>query len=275
MSRRNNFAFVIFSLLGAALLLDLVLPIANLLFGTNWVGAFRAFTQPEAVAAIRVSLESSVIAVLVMTVLGIPLGYLLARAKLPYKRAWIAMVFLPMVVPDLAGGILLLRMFGPYGAIGAPLDARNISITGNLTGIVLVQIFVAAPFVIVSVLAAFSSVDIELESAAGTLGDSAWQVFWRISLPLAWPGIAAGITLAWIRALGEFGATLIMAYNPHTLPVYLWVKFESEGLAGAMPVALCLVLLALLAVTVSMNLNRFAGLADTLAPLGKVNKWEN
>jgi ABC-type sulfate transport system permease component len=81
--------------------------------------------------------------------------------------------------------------------------------------------------------------------------------------------------LAWIRALGEFGATLIMAYNPHTLPVYLWVKFESDGLAGAMPVALCLVVLAVTAVAISMNLSRLAGLSNVLAPLGKVTKWEN
>jgi molybdate/tungstate transport system permease protein len=275
MTLRRNQAFVIFGILGGLLLLGLTLPILNLLWRSEWRTAWRSVTQPPALAAMRVSLLSSTIAMLVMTVLGIPLGYLLAHGKLPMKRLWIGLVFLPMVVPDLAGGILLLRLFGPYGAIGRVFDARDVAIVGNLAGIILVQIFVAAPFVVIAALAAFSSVDRELESAAGTLGDSTWQIFWRISLPLAWPGIIAGVTMAWIRALGEFGATMIMAYNPHTLPVFLWVRFETEGLAGAMPIALCLVLIAALAVTVSMNLSRFMGLADALAPLGKTTKWEN
>jgi len=275
MNRLVNRTFVIFALLGGVLLLNLVLPIANLLLNSNPAEVLASLRQPEALRALKVSVVSSGIAVLAMSLMGVPLGYLLARAKLPFKRLWIGLVFLPMVVPDLAGGILLLRLFGPYGAIGQPFDARNIPLTNSLLGIILVQIFVAAPFVIVSALAGFSSVDSELESAAGTLGDSAWRIFWRISLPLAWPGIAAGITLAWIRALGEFGATLIMAYNPHTLPVYLWVKFESDGLAGALPVAFCLVILAVIAVSVSMNFNRLTGVADVLAPLGKVTKWEN
>ena len=180
---------------------------------------------------------------------------------------WISLVFLPMVVPDLAGGILLLQTFGPYGTIGRPLDALNIALTNNMAGIVLAQLFVAAPFVIVSAFAGFSGVDSKLEMAAATLGDSQWHIFRRISLPLAWPGIAAGITLAWIRALGEFGATLIVAYNPHALPVYMWVKFESNGLTGALPVAFLLVLLAAAAVAVSMFLGRLTGYADAVGAL--------
>jgi molybdate/tungstate transport system permease protein len=103
---------------------------------------------------------------------------------------------------------------------------------------------------------AFDGVDPKLEMAAATLGDSQWHIFRRVSLPLAWPGIAAGITLAWVRALGEFGATMIVAYNPHTLPVHLWVSFEADGLRGALPVAFLLVVLAALAVAVSTLLGR-------------------
>jgi molybdate/tungstate transport system permease protein len=275
LNRRLNGMALLFGLLGAVLLLDLILPIGNLLLGSNWARALAALRQPEALQAVKVSLLTSAIAIVAMTAFGVPLGYLLARADLPLKRLWIGLVFLPMVVPDLAGGILLLRLFGPYGVIGRPFDAHNLALTNNIVGIVLVQIFVAAPFVIASSLAAFANVDRELEAAAGTLGDSAWQVFTRVSLPLAWPGIAIGITLAWIRALGEFGATLVMAYNPHTLPVFLWVKFESEGLAGALPIAFCLVLLAVVAVGVSMNLNRFTGVSDVLAPLGRATKWDS
>ena len=271
MRHRLNPTFIVFGLLGSLLLMNLLLPIVNLLVHANWSHAATSLMQPDARDAIKVSILSSAISVLIMGLLGVPLAYLLARAHLPLKRLWISLVFVPMVVPDLAGGILLLQLLGPYGVIGQPMGAGNIELTNNMAGVVLAQLFVASPFVIVSALAAFASVDSKLEMAAATLGDSRWRIFWRISMPLAWPGIAAGITLAWIRALGEFGTTLIMAYNPHTLPVYMWVKFETDGLAGALPAAICLVLLAAIAVIVALFLSRLTGFADVVTPLGQTS----
>lgn len=267
MKLRLKPTFVAFGLLGGLLLLDLLLPIINLLLHANWPEWISSLMQPAARDAVKVSLIASAIATLLMTLLGVPLAYVLARAHLPFKRLWISLVFLPMVVPDLAGGILLLQLYGPYGSIGQPMSLRNFELTNNIAGIVLSQLFVASPFVIVTALAAFSSVNPKLEMAAATLGDSRWQIFWRVSLPLAWPGIAAGITLAWIRALGEFGTTLVMAYNPHSLPVYMWVKFETDGLQGALPIAMCLVLLAGLVLAVSMFLSRLTGYAEIVAPV--------
>jgi molybdate/tungstate transport system permease protein len=272
MKRHFNPTLVFFGMMGGLLLIDLLLPIANLLINAHWSKWVADLAQPQALAALKVSIYASTIAMCIMTLLGVPLGYLLARVNLPAKRLWISLVFLPMVVPDLAGGILLLQTFGPYGMIGNALGAANMELTNNLVGIILSQLFVASPFVVVSALAAFASVDTKLEQAAATLGDSRWRMFWRISLPLAWPGIAAGITLAWIRALGEFGATLIMAYNPHSLPVYMWVKFESDGLAGSLPAAFCLVMLAAVAVAVSMLLSRLTGYADVVTRLGPQEK---
>lgn len=269
MNGHKSVTFFIFGLLGSLLLINLVLPLASLFFGAGWAAWMTALRQPETLQAIVVSLEASAISLAVMVLFGIPLGYLLARADLPFKRVWMILVFLPMVVPDLAAGILLLRTFGPYGMIGRAFDARNIALTNNLAGIVLAQLFVAAPFAIISATASFASVDRKLEMAAATLGDSQWHIFRRISLPLAWPGIAAGLTLAWIRAMGEFGSTLIVAYNPHSLPVYMWIKFESEGLTGALPAAFCLVALATAAVISSMLLNRLTGFADVASPSNK------
>jgi molybdate/tungstate transport system permease protein len=263
--------FIVCNLLGGLLLLDLVLPVINLVFQANWPDWIAALNQPEARRAAQVSVLTSGIAVVIMALLGVPLGYVIAQEHLPLKGLWLSLVFLPMVVPDLAGGILLLQLFGPYGVIGHELDAGNIELTNNLAGIVLAQIFVAAPFVVVSAIAAFTGVDRKLEMAAAMLGDSRWQCFWRVSLPLAWPGIAAGITLAWIRSLGEFGTTLVMAYNPHTLPIYMWTKFESDGISGAMPVSFLLVVLAVAAVAVSMFLSRLTGFADVVVPLGEAS----
>jgi molybdate/tungstate transport system permease protein len=269
MIRRLQPTLLIFGALGGLLLVNLVLPIVNLFVHADsaaWLASLRA---PDAGDALATSALSSTIAVVIMTLLGVPLGYLLARGPIPFRRFWIGLVFLPMVVPDLAGGILLLQTFGPYGTIGHPLAAWNLELTNNLAGIVLAQLFVSAPFVVISALAAFAGIDPKLEMAAATLGDSQWHIFWRVSLPLAWSGIAAGITLAWIRALGEFGATLVLAYNPHALPVYMWVKFESNGLTGALPVAFLLVVLAGGAVAVSALLSRLSGYRDTSAVLGE------
>lgn len=259
---------MIFGLLGSLLLLNLILPIVNLFGHANWPAWLTALGEAGAVKALRISAVTSATAIIIATFLGVPLGYLLARGRLPLQRLWMGLVFLPMVVPGLAGGILLLLTYGPHGLIGAQFDRWAIDLTNNLVGIVLAQLFVSAPFVIISAYAGFAAVDAKLELAAATLGDSRWDIFRRISLPLAWPGIAAGITLAWIRALGEFGATLVIAYNPHTVPVYLWVKFESEGLSGALPVAFLLVVLAMTAVTISMLLNRLTGYSE---PGGRAN----
>ena len=106
-----------------------------------------------------------------MTLLGVPLGYVLARGRIPCKQLLIGLVFLPMVVPGLAGGILLLLTFGPYGTVGGPLAAWKIALTSNPAGIVLAQLYVSSPFVVVSSLVAFTGVDPKLEIAAATLGD--------------------------------------------------------------------------------------------------------
>ncbi len=259
---------MIFGLLGALLLLNLILPIINLLGHADWSTWLAALSEAGAANALRTSAMTSAATIIIATFLGVPLGYLLARGRLPLKQLWMGLIFLPMVVPGLAGGILLLLTYGPNGLIGTQLDRWAIEVANNFSGIVLAQLFVSAPFVIVSAYAGFSAVDAKLELAAATLGDSHWDIFRRISLPIAWPGIAAGITLAWIRALGEFGATLVIAYNPHTLPVYLWVKFESEGLRGALPIAFLLVVLAVTAVTISMFLNRLTGYSE---PSGRAN----
>jgi molybdate/tungstate transport system permease protein len=259
----NRATFVVFGALGGLLLAALIFPIASLLLQANWITWTAAWKEEGTRSALFVSLATSITATAIMTVLGVPLGYVLARANLPARRFWIGLVFLPMVLPSLAGGILLMQLFGPYGWIGGPLASRGYEVTNSYAGIILAQIFVASPFIIIASYSAFERVDLQLEMVAATLGDSRWHILRRVSLPLAWPGIAAGATLAWIRTLGEFGATLLVAYNPHTLPVYLWVKFESDGLHGALPLALLLLLLAVVAVIISTLLSRISGDTNT------------
>jgi molybdate/tungstate transport system permease protein len=239
----------VFTVLGALLLIYLGLPLIYLFFQVEWSAIISTLGGPRAFRAVQVSLITSEIATTIMTVLGVPLGYVLARIPIPGRRFLIGFMFFPLVLPPLVGGILLLLLYGPYGLIGALAEGFGVPFVNSLSGIVLAQVYVAAPYVIIGSYSAFTTVDVRLEQAAATLGDSRWQIFRRVSLPLAWPGIAAGITLAWVRTLGEFGATLVMAYHPNTVPVFLWVQLTGEGLRGALPLALLLLALAAGAIT--------------------------
>jgi ABC-type sulfate transport system permease component len=187
--------------------------------------------------AVGVSLGTATVSTAVSVIFGVPLAYVLARGQFPGRSLVGAAVYLPIVVPPLAGGLLLLTVFGPHGPVGAWLEARNIRLTDAWAGIVLAQVFVASPFLIVASLVAFRMVDPALERVSYSLGVPPLQTFFRVSLPLAWPGIVAGLPLAWLRALGEFGATAMLAYHPYSLPVYLFVQFGAEGVRAALPLA--------------------------------------
>ncbi len=257
MNERRELAPIIFKVLGAMLLAYLVVPLVYLIFRIGWQEIASSFANPKTVRAVEVSLLTSFISVSVMTLFGVPLGYLLARPGFKGRQLLVSLVFVPMALPPLVGGILLLLVYGPYGLVGALFERHGVELVNSLAGIVLAQIFVAAPYIVIASISAFSRVDERLEKASAVLGANRWRTFRQVLLPLAWPGIMAGVMLAWVRTLGEFGATLIMAYHPNTVPVFLWVQLTSEGLMAALPLALFLVVLALVAVCVVYFFGQF------------------
>lgn len=236
----------VFLFLTAVLLAGLVLPILLFLPDVSGAELGRQLGEPGLLRAVAVSLSSATLATAVMALLGVPLGYLLARDALPVPNLVRILVLLPMVLPPVAAGVLLLDLYGPAGWIGRWMEGSGWTLVNAYGGILLAQVFVAAPFVVVSAEAAFRTVDPTLEAAAATLGRTRGQIFRRVSLPLARYGILAGLSLAWMRAAGEFGATMVMAYHPHSLPVYLWVKLTGRGLAAALPIVLVALALATL-----------------------------
>jgi len=137
--------------------------------------------------------------------------------------------------------MVLLTVVGPNTLLGGAAGASGFPLTRSLAGVVLAQTFVASPFVVVTAKAAIESVDRSLEHASRSLGKRRFTTFRRVTLPLAWPGILAGVTLAFARAMGEFGATIMLAYYPRTMPVQIWVSFTTLGLENAFPVAVILV----------------------------------
>jgi ABC-type sulfate transport system permease component len=224
--------------LGICLLLYLVSPLIYFFFVLQWPIVPSVLSDPEALQALATSLISATAATFLMGLFGIPLGYLLARYTFPGRNLLNIAVYLPLVFPPVVSGILLLVLYGPYGLIGGPLTAIGLEVDDTTVGIILAQIFVAAPFVIVSARSAFEAIDPKLEQVAATLGKGRWSLFWQVSLPLARGGIISGLILAWMRALGEFGATVIMAYHPYTLPVYTYVQLTGIGVPQTLPLAL-------------------------------------
>jgi ABC-type sulfate/molybdate transport systems ATPase subunit/ABC-type sulfate transport system permease component len=224
--------------LAALLLLYLLVPLVAFVLripGTNP----SDMAAPGVGDALWVSVATASISTVVVTVLGVPLGYLLAHSRSRVATVLGVLVQLPLALPPLMSGILLIFLVGPYGPFGELFGG---TLTDDLTGIVLAQIFVAAPFLVVAARAAFAAVDPALEDVAATLGHGAASRALRVALPSAGRGVRAGMLLAWLRAFGEFGATVVLAYHPYSLPVFVYVQFSSSGLAATtIPVAVTLV----------------------------------
>jgi molybdate/tungstate transport system permease protein len=228
-------------LLGAVLLGYYALPLGWLLFAQSPGAVLSSLGEGYVTRAATNTVASATLSTALATLLGVPLGYWLARAEFRGQAAVTALVAFPLVLPPVVSGMLLLSVVGPNGLT----STVGLTASRTLAGVVLAQTFVASPFVVLSARSAFASVDRRFEEAARTLGASDWRTFRRVSLPLARRGVLAGVTLAFARAAGEFGATLMIAYYPRTLPVEIWATFQGAGsLDAAFPVAVILVLIA-------------------------------
>lgn len=223
--------------LGGLLVLYLLVPIVAFLI--RLAGSDdRGFTAPGLWSALGTSVASATISTVLIAVLGIPLAYLLARSRGPIGRAVGVIVQLPLALPPVMSGIILIYLVGPYTALGRLFNGQ---LTGTITGIVIAQTFVASPFLIVAARSAFSAVDPALDELATTLGHRPLARFWRVALPVASAGIGAGLLLSWLRALGEYGATVLLSYHPYSLPVFTYVQFSSSGIPTTQaPTALAL-----------------------------------
>ena len=227
--------------LGGLLVVYYVAPLASLFLSASPAGVAERFGDPAVRSAATTSLLSASATTVLATALGLPLAYWLARAETPWKTVVFAFVVLPLVLPPTVGGVVLLTVVGPNTLVGEWAASAGFPLTRSLAGVVLAQTFVASPFVVVTATAAVESVDESLEHASRSLGKGRLATARNVTLPLAGPGILAGVTLAFARAIGEFGATAMLSYYPRTMPVEIWVSFVSLGLDAAYPVAILLV----------------------------------
>jgi molybdate transport system permease protein len=210
----------------------LLLPLAALFLRTSPGQLALRFGDPTVTQAIALSLQTSFTAVLLSVLMGIPVAYLLARRQFPLRRALDTLVDLPTVLPPAVAGVALLMAFGRRGLLGAGLADLGIEIAFTRAAVVLAQMFVAAPLFVKAAKVGFAGVNAELEQAAALDGASGWQIFRRVTLPLAWPGLVVGGVMTWARALGEFGATMIFAGNfpgrTQTMPLAIYMGFELD-----------------------------------------------
>lgn len=238
-------ATIVAALLASLLLLFLLAPVAGLVgvAGVRGLGAL-ATDQP-----LRASIALTVVTATIATVLGAlggtPLAWVMARRAFPGRSVVAALLDLPLVVPHPVAGIALLLVLGRASPLGAALYAAGVRLVGSPTGIVAAMLFVSAPLYVSAARETFERVDARYEAVARTLGDSAWRAFRRITLPLSARGLGAAGIVMWARAVSEFGAIVVLTYNPRVASVESYDRFTSYGLDAALPVAAVLVILAL------------------------------
>ena len=216
----------------------------------NWV---ESLTRPETIHAFLLSLGTATVSTLILSIFGIPLAYALARFQFRFKFLLRLVVILPLVLPPLASGTMLLGVFGPYSFLGRtmPLDY-----TQSVLGIIIAQTYVASPFIILPSQAAFEAIPERFETMARVLGKRKSEVFIRVSLPLAKTGILVGLLMAWIRSIGELGATLMMAYNPHTISIQIFEDNAIGGIRNSVAGIVWVVILSIIALGVFLYLKR-------------------
>jgi molybdate transport system permease protein len=239
----------------------LVVPLVSLVGRTPWARLPELLFTEEVGWALRLSLLTSTAALAVCLVLGLPLAWFLARTDFPGRSLLRALVTVPLVLPPVVAGVALLAAFGRTGSIGGPLrDLTGITLPYTTLAVVLAHVFVSMPFFVISVEGALRTTDAAYDAAAATLGATRWTTFRRVTVPLAMPGIVAGLVLGWARSLGEFGATITFAGNfpgtTQTMPSLVFVELQHDQEAARV---ISLVMLAISIGVLTLFRDRWLG----------------
>ena len=224
---------MLLAILASIGLLLFVLPLVGLLARTPWTRLVGLLSGEVVTDALRLSLVTSLAATVVSGLIGVPLAWVIARVPFPGRSLVRGIVTLPLVLPPVVGGAALLFALGRRGVVGDPLNqATGILLPFSIWGVIVANVFVAMPFLVITVESALRNLDLRFEAAAASLGAGRWTVLRRVTLPMIGPSLMAGLVLSWARALGEFGATITFAGNlqgrTQTLPLAVFVALESD-----------------------------------------------
>jgi molybdate transport system permease protein len=228
----------------AVTLVFLALPVIAIFADVSPRRLIESLDDPVTVDALKLSLETTSIALAVILIFGTPVAWALATRRFRGKQALVTLIELPLVLPPAVAGIGLLAALGPSGVLGEALDSLGIQLVFQTAGVVVALVFVASPFYLRQAQAAFETLDPSLLEASRTLGASEARTFAHVACPVAFPSLLAGAALAWGRALGEFGATLVVAGSfqgvTQTAPLAIYAQFGTD-FPGALALAAVLV----------------------------------
>jgi molybdate/tungstate transport system permease protein len=234
------------SLVGAAVVwVALLGPVITLFAHLSGHAIAAAWSAPGALDPLVTSVAASGVTMGVLVLFGTPLAWLLARGRLPAGRFFEAGLLCSLLLPPLVIGLLLIFMVGPYSTIGRLLAHIHLSGTNTFFALVVAEVYESAPYYILGAQSAFAAIDPNLEEQAQLLGDPPSRAWRRVTLPLAAPGLAMSLAIAWARAMGAFGAVIIVAYHPFGLPLQIWTTFQEANLQVALSFAVLLLLVAL------------------------------
>jgi molybdate/tungstate transport system permease protein len=244
MIKNNPFQWILL-ILSSLVLMFILAPLVGMFIDTGGIEFLETVKDGEVQRSIWLTLWVSFAATFFFAFGAIPLAWLLARKKFPFKNVVQGIIDLPMVLPHTAAGIAVLGFISRDGMLGKAADSIGLSLINNPAGIALAMAFVSIPFIINSARDGFAAVPERLEKAALTLGASRTRVFFTISLPLAWRSIMSGFIMMFARGMSEFGAVVIVAYHPMIAPVLIYERFSSFGLKYARPASVLFIIIAL------------------------------
>lgn len=226
-------------------------------------GFLNDIRQPAASAALLLTVEAALVTTIINGVFGTLSAWVLVRYDFPGRALLNALVDLPFAIPTLVAGLMIAALYGATSPLGARLQQGGIEVLYNFPGIILAMSFVTMPFTIRALQPVLMELEMDQEEAAYTLGAWPWTTFWRVTLPAILPGLLTGIFLTFVRALGEFGAVVIVAGNipmkTQVAAVYVYGEIESYNPQGATSVSMAVLLLSFFALMLLERLSRPPG----------------
>lgn len=237
----------------------ILIPLAALLL-RPWSNGFHAFlailATPRVTAALKLSFGSAAIAALINTVFGLLVAWTLTRYRFPFRRVLDALIDLPFALPTAVAGVALSALFAENGWLGAPLQRIGVKVAYTPLGIIVALVFIGLPFVVRTIEPVLSDMSLEAEEAAATLGATRWQTLRRVVLPALAPALVAGSTLAFARAVGEYGSVIFIAGNlpmvSEIAPLLIVIRLEEYDYAGASAIGVVM-LLTSFAILIALN----------------------
>jgi molybdate transport system permease protein len=208
------------------------LPFVSLLLWTASENAWRAMASPVALDALLLSIKTTSISMAIILTVGTPAAYVLARAEFPGKKIVETLIDIPAVLPPSAAGIALLLTFGRFGLVGQHLEVLGVTVTFTTAAVVIAEVFVAGHFYVRQAAVGFAGVRRDVEEASLVDGAGRYAAFTKVTVPLAFPALVAGAMMAWARAMGEFGATIVFAGSfrgiTQTIPLAIFAEFQGN-----------------------------------------------